>query len=578
MSSKLKLKKKHVPFLFDSNDHLNIFNLVRLFRTNKNSNNVFIDIRPMKHQQQELIASNFEVFLRLYAKLISTSHYSVTLKYSNVSEYIIDKLCEKFGRPSDKVTLIFDFQYLKNQEDKNKDPHFVKNIRGAVLLSLVQDLLNSGEIQNNISIFDETSPLLLHSASDFLNNEENSLMMWRVLEEWEREQAQEYKDQINVRIQRSLKAKKVLDKLSKELTKKNRADDSFVTFIEKLQSNIGLSKSIYASTEELHIWFVDDQHANGWYKLINKILADSKVVLRALTGLEDVEMMLDLASYDDDLIMPDVALVDLRLSNNDQVIEAYDADDLSGFQVVDLLLKHWSGLPIMITSASSKLWNMEKAIERGAVGYWRKSDEAEACEKNAVLTAFDINFQFIEKLTLALKKVRYKYIFRIIESLRAEVKPMAIRYSSFHRCINNYATELEQKTSWMCWKKTDESKINDSLFLGVMEIFNEIEPLLWNRKSRKLVLVPNMEVDISSEKSDKQIINQTLDYLDSEYDIRGMGLTSRYENCKKIRNKLPSIHGSVLADDIKHARLEDIETSLLIVWCLLNELVKKGCD
>lgn len=576
MSSNLKLKNKHVPFLFDSNGHLNIFNLVRLFRASKKSDSIFIDISVMKSQHQELIVSKFEVFVRLYRKLISTSTSSATLKYSKVNGYIVDKFCESFDCPSNKAILRFDLKVLKNKEEEKKDSHFVKNIRGAVLLSLVQDLLNSGEIQNNISIFSETSPLLLHSASDFLNNEENSLMMWKVLEEWEIEQAQEYKEQINVRIKRSLKGKNALVKLSKELTKKDPVNNPFVAFIKTLQTNISPPQNFYESTEKLHVWFVDDQHANGWFKLINNILEDSNIALRALAGLEDVDQMLDLALYDTDLVMPDIALVDLRLSETDQGVEAYDADDLSGFQVVDLLLKRLFGLPIMITSASNKLWNMEKAIERGAVGYWRKSDEVEGCDKNAVLTAFDIHFQFIEKFTFVLKKIKYKYIFRIIESLRVEVKPLEIKYRSLHRCIDNYALELEQKTSWMCWKKTDESKINDSLFLGVMEIFNEIEPLLWNSNSRELVLVPGTKVNFSNEKSDKQIINQTLDHFDIEYNFMGMGLASRYRTCKEIRNHLPSIHGSVSAGNIKHASLEDIETSLLITLFLLHKFIKNN--
>ena len=576
MTYHLKLNNKHVKFLFDSNEDLNVFNLVRLFRANIDSDEILLDVRAMKAQHQELIASKFTVFLNLYVNLISTSQHSASLTYSKVRQGLIDILSKRYGALQEQETLLFELQTLTPQKENSKDPHFVKNIRGAVLLSLVQDLLDLGKVENQISIFDEKSSLLLHEASAFLNNEENALMMWEVLKTWEVEHERDYKAEINRRIQLNLQVKKRLELLSIELTRKVSAKSSFTTFIEVLQSKIDLPKSIYISTENLQVWFVDDQQANGWYKLIKKIIPDSNVDLRAMNGLEDVKRMLHLCSFEGDVIIPDLALVDLRLSDSDQVVEAYDAEDLSGFKVVDLLLKHWSGLPIMITSASSKLWNMEKAIEKGAVAYWRKSDEVEGCEgKNAVLTAFDINFQFIEKLTLALKRTKYKYVFRVVESLRTKANLPVIKGSSLQRCIENYATELEQKTSWMCWKKTNDIKINDSLYLGVMEIFNEIEPLLWERESNKLVLVPNKNVNFSSDNSDNQVINKTLEYMDSKYGITGLGLISRYETCKSIRNKLPTIHGSEEAKDIKHASLENIEASLLILWCLLNELVQK---
>jgi CheY-like chemotaxis protein len=579
MAYHLKLKNKHVNFLFDSNGHLNVFNLVRLFRDTKLNDKVVLDVRAMKVQHQELIGSKFEAFLRLFVKIIPTSQDSVCLKYSNIHPSIIGKLCKTYGPLSDKVTLTLGFQYLTHQEESRSDPHFVKNIRGAVLLSLVQDLLDNGSVQKKISIFDEKSPLLLHSASDFLSNKENAEMMWSVLCSWEMDHEHQYESEINRRISRSLKAKKDLDKLSKELINRVLLDKPFSFFIRMIESKCDLPISIFASKKNIHIWFVDDQQANGWRKLISEIISGLSIDLSPLSGLEDVSQQLDLVSFDDNVAIPDIALVDLRLSESDQVIETYGAKDLSGFKVVDLLQKRWSGLPIMITSSSSKLWNMEKAIERGAVAYWRKSDEVGDCEvENAVLIAFDINFQFIEKLGLTLKKAQYRYVFRIVESLKFKINLHIIKDISLQRCIENYAVELEQKTSWMCWQKTDDTKTIDSLYLGVMEIFNEIEPLLWDPITEKLILVPDKKVRSTSRKSDNLVINDTLDYLDKIYDLGLTGLSSSYESCKSIRNKLPTVHGSEGAKDFKHASLENIEKSLLIVWCLLSALIQNKND
>lgn len=572
MEFHLKLNTKHIKFLFDSNDHLNIFNMVRLFKSNINDDEIFLDVSDIPTRHQESISVKFIDFLKLYKKLMSSKQSIASLKYHKMNPELVNIVINRSGALQDNDILIFELNEKPSNENNIDNPHQVKNIRGAVLLSLVQDLVDNKSVSTDFSLFSENSPLLLHSASDFLYNEENAVMMWNVLTTWTTEHEKKYKSEINRRIHDNLKAKKYFSEISRELIIQVSKNKSLANFIESLESKIGLPKDIYLSSNKLDIWFVDDQHSNGWLKLMERMIPSSNINLKPLSGVEDVNLTLS-SSSSMSFIVPDLALVDLRLSESDLSVENYNAHDLSGFKVVDLLLEKWSGLPIMITSASSKLWNMEKAIERGAVTYWRKSDEVtDDKDQNSVLTAFDINLQFLEKLTLTIKRAKYKFVFRIVESLRSEVKLLTLESSSLQRCLENYATELEQKTSWMCWKKTDEIKVRDSLYLGVMEIFNEIEPLLLNSKQKKLVFDSSVKIEIANNNSDKQLINLALDFLDTKYDIRGIGLSSRYVTCKSIRNKLPIIHGSKAANDIKHATLVDIETSLLIVWCLIKEL------
>ncbi|PSW29219.1 hypothetical protein C9J19_07865 [Photobacterium phosphoreum] len=574
MTTNFIVTNEYLKFLFDNN-HLNIFNLVRLFKNNTGSDEIALDIRHIPNLYQEAIAVNFISFLNIYKKLIPTQQQSASLFYSGIEPYILDKLDKKDGVLLEDGFILFELENLSPQKDKKQDPHVIKNIRGAVLLSLVQDLLELGSIGNNIPIFDKKSPLLLHSASSFLNNEDNALMMWKVLESWEVEYEHQYKAEINRRIQKSLQEKRALGLLINKQVQQSFERKQLLNFIVQLQSNIDIPSKIYITIDNLHIWFIDDQQANGWFKLIESMVPNSKIEITPFSGVEDVTEYLKLYSINTAIDIPDLAMVDLRLSDSDQVVESYKSQDLSGFKVVDLLRKQWPGLPIMISSASSKLWNMEKAIERGAVAYWRKSDEVSDYEgENAILTAFDINFQYIDKLTLTLKMAEYKYVFRIVECLRVIVKTLVIKSDSLQRCIENYANELEQKTTWMCWQKTSEIKVKDSLFLGIMEIFNEIESILWDRNNNSLILVPDKKVK-SSGSLDKQIINDTLDYMDRKYEINGVALKERYEKCKNIRNKLPIIHGSEGANDIQHATLIDIETSLLIIWCVLNELKLK---
>lgn len=568
----LILNSSHINFLFDEEDCFNIFNLVRLLPINAEGNEFSIDVCSLDKKFQISIVSRFAAFLNIYSAIRPNSQKYASLKYSKVDQKVIDVIDKKQDVLQDVKTLIFDINSNSYQKDP-QDPHYVKNVRGAILLSLVQDLLSIGSLKKDYTIFDERSPILLHSASAFLNNEENAKMVWRILEAWDNGDKSKIRTELNSRINVSQKAQRGLGSSTIQFTRKLSDNITFSHLVSSLQGKINLPKSIYIDKDKINIWFVDDQQANGWYKLINGIIPNSHFDIIALNGKDDVNLLLQLTEKDSGFEVPDLALVDLRLTSCDQDREKYNAQDLSGFEVVDLLLNQWAGLSVMITSASSKLWNMEKAIEKGAVAYWRKSDEILSSETDSsVLTAFDIHVQFIEKLVGALSRVKYKYIFRIVAIIRENIKPFDTRYKFLQLSIENYFQDLVQKTSWMCWNKASETKTNDSLCLGVMEIFNEIENMLWNADTGDLNLVPNKKVQHRSENSDSQIINDTLDFMDKKYEITGLGLLCHYEKFKRIRNKLSTIHGSESAQDVKHAKIEDIEFSLLIIWSLLNEL------
>lgn len=572
MGSNLKLDGSHTKFLFDSENNLNIFNIARLLRFEGYGDDIGIDVCDMSSHHQTSIVSKFSAFLSIYSTILGKDSLCASLTYSEVDQTLIEIIKEKQGFEQVDKILLFDINSDFFQQDP-KDPHFVKNVRGAVLLSLVQDLLTIGSVKGALSIFDKNSPILLHSASDFLHNQENAKIMWQVLEGWENKHEDQLKADINRRINHSSRVRRKLQESCRQAERKLSDNSNLDYIVGVLQSKVKFPNDVYILTDKLILWFVDDQHANGWFKLIDSIIPNSIFDIKTMDGKESVNMQLQLATKIDIKQTPDLALVDLRLSGHDKLIEDYNAQDLSGFEVVDLLLNKWPGLSVMIASASSKLWNMEKAIEKGAIAYWRKSDEVTHSENIcSILTAFDIYDQFIDKFGIALVRSRYKYIYRIVEAIRNSVQPLGPIHGFLHMSIENYFQDLEQKTSWMCWQKTNETRINDSIFLGVMEIFNELENVLWDPENEYLKLVPGKKVQKKSERSDSQIINDTLEHLDQKYGIGGYGLSSYYRHYKSIRNRLSIIHGSEQASNIRHATISDIESSLLIVWCLLYEL------
>ena len=572
MSSEFKLNDSHTRFIFDNEDNLNIFNLLRIIRDRIEVSEIYFEISNLTEKHQSLVLSKFPSFLKVYdAIVVDNNKATASVRYSKVSESFIKKLCEKNEVIVDNDVLIFDVKSC-SKEENIQDPHLVKNVRGAVLLSLVQDLLKLGSIKKSFSLFDEKSPILLHSASTFLFNKENAKMVWDILARWEKDNSDNI--EINLRIHKSSIAQKHLNILSEKVSNNSTNDVGFKSLLESLPEIYNLKNSVYSTEREIKVWFIDDHHSNGWLKLITNLIPEKLFNIEAFGSTEDVNKQLSFLSkiYPPSFI-PDLAFVDLRLDSSDVGIDEYNAKDLTGFKVVDMLFKQWSGLSIMIVSASNKLWNMDNAIQKGAVAYWRKSDEVSTdSPKSSIFTAFDIHIQFIDKFSTTLKKVEYRYAFKLVERILSEVKELNESYASLKFVVENYFYDLVQKTSWMCWRKEDATKVNDSLFLGVTEIFNEIENCLWTPNTGKLVLTPQKSVQNTNDRLDKKVINDSLDYIDKKYDIRGKALQGYYEANKAIRNKLPIIHGSKGGQGVKHAELINIESSLLIIACLVIEL------
>lgn len=533
-----------------------------------------IDIQNLSRNQQSLIVSNASTVLKLLRRISGKENGLVQIEYSSVDPICIEKSIASNGRELSNHTLIYELPELGKVSEDQLDPHYVKNVRGAVLLSLAKDLIDVSIVKNTFTFFSVTSPITLHSASAFLYNQENAYLMWEVLKSWESTNDLNFMCEINRQIQLCKTSNRNASLLSQGLSKNESNETSHLMYlVQELQEKVELPQDIYSIDRYPQAWFVDDQIANGWEALLKGMLSKFNVELLTFISLQDMEYFIDSMANNNIGSVPDIAFVDLRLSSKDPTFETYDSPDLSGFKVVECLLSHWPGLPIIIASASNKLWNVEKALKKGATGYWRKSDEIhDAVDKTAIFTALAIHKQFIDKTALALQKAQFRHVFRITELLKNTSFRSPIRNTSLQRSIVRYCNDAPRKISLMLWQELDETETIDGLFLGVMELLNEVEPLLWEPNTRELVCVPNKRVQQLADGKAKPIIKDTLDYLNNKYAIKGKDLTSHYDDIKNVRNNLPFIHGSSADNSIKHANLGDLETVLILVWILVNEL------
>lgn len=574
--NRLTIREKHREFLFDG-DTFNVFNLLRLSTILSSHEPFEIDISNLSTDQQSLILAKSNALINLIQNIFETKISKLIFFHQCEDNYTLNKLVNDYnGASLFEGEVHFDLSVVSLiAHTKTLTNHEVKNIRGAVLLALVIDLLKINKLTSDIELFNEKSLITLHSAQIFLQNIENAKLMWSILTAWNDENNKLLKNKIN---QKREASNEVIKLLTMCIEKNLNVKDSYSRFeslLLPLKENAGISPKLFDKQAYLNVWFVDDQQANGWLELIQKVFDSEKLNFIALFSVEDVMSNIELSEVTH-INDPSIALVDLRLSQDDPLIEEYNSKDLSGFMALKAIKQKWPGTPVMITSASNKLWNLEKSIRYGAMSYWRKSDELDIdYSSNNLLTAFDIHYQLIQKMTLAVDSVKYHRIFLMLQFIHAKVMENKYFSDDFKKSVFKYSEEVNLMISSLTWHGFEEVRVNNNIFLGVMELFNQIESHLWDKLSHKL-LFSNEVIQVANPKKDKQVINHSLQFIDEKYNITGVGLDDTYLECKNIRNNLPVIHGE--GNSIKTADIKHIENALVLVLHLVNELTMHTSD
>lgn len=110
----------------------------------------------------------------------------------------------------------------------------------------------------------------------------------------------------------------------------------------------------------------------------------------------------------------DCILLDLRLQPGDKNKEVHK---VSGVKILKHINKHFKGIPILVTSASNKIWSYQEVIKAGADAYWLKEgvDNLQNAEDSIksyvnfieIIAAFmNEEYQFLREMNKNLKKFR----------------------------------------------------------------------------------------------------------------------------------------------------------------------------
>lgn len=187
------------------------------------------------------------------------------------------------------------------------------------------------------------------------------------------------------------------------------------------------------------ILLVDDMAADGWIEIfINMVykqpltftrednysisygINKSELYLTALkvkSFKDKDELIVHFFEDDTEIISKDwdLLVLDLQLYPETEK-DLRNVDDLSGVAVLDFIRNEKLGLPVLITTASNKIWSYREIIKHGADAYWIKEGIDE--RKGGIETVFN----YINFLSLIQKLTGYRYnAFKRIGVMIAEI-------------------------------------------------------------------------------------------------------------------------------------------------------------
>lgn len=133
----------------------------------------------------------------------------------------------------------------------------------------------------------------------------------------------------------------------------------------------GIRKALF--DRKPRIVYVDDMAEEGWADVLRRIIYRNAIHYDRLKTIvpkknDSIETIVDAICNCD---KPELIILDLRLKDERGY---YAPATLSGFQVLQELNKKNPSCPIMIFTASNKVWSLKEAFKDNVVSYWTKGE------------------------------------------------------------------------------------------------------------------------------------------------------------------------------------------------------------
>jgi CheY-like chemotaxis protein len=187
----------------------------------------------------------------------------------------------------------------------------------------------------------------------------------------------------------------LLNKLNNEIKIKRQIKISEIEEIQNSNLDEILSKVNNHATiqsklsdiknRDFNILHIEDQPEIGWSNLINKIALKAKYTLCKTKA--EVDNLSDFSLYN-------VLILDLNL----QKTPTQRNQLLAGFEIIKYVRSKAPYIPIIITSASNKIWNFKRCVELGADEYWIKPGIDGRYSFNEISNSYDDLISSLHKL------------------------------------------------------------------------------------------------------------------------------------------------------------------------------------
>lgn len=188
----------------------------------------------------------------------------------------------------------------------------------------------------------------------------------------------------------------------------------------------------YLKLNTLKVLFIDNDAKKGWNSYIKKFFdvhfSENYI---EIDKYEDANYYFNKNEIDE-IQLPDIILLDLRLEDeDDRIILPKKIDEYSGGKLLINIKKRFPFIPVIIFTASNKAWNIEALLQEGADGYYIKESPEYGISNKYSIETFK---QFTSNLIKVMEKAKYLkkiwiYNSNIIMSLNVSIDNKTIRNS-----------------------------------------------------------------------------------------------------------------------------------------------------
>jgi CheY-like chemotaxis protein len=235
---------------------------------------------------------------------------------------------------------------------------------------------NERELNTLVAVNVEENSFLKKIVAKILRNETEQKVQQRI------QQLMENKQSLDQEISHLSDYQYILDSIEKEkerIYEANRAANrQLLSLQQKLEKELSFTSENFSldqiretlKKEQPKIVYVDDQADEGWAAILQRIIygGESDAFVKIVPEKEHT-----FGEIADEIITnlenAQLLILDIRLKNESgQIIPSA----LSGFQVLKYLRKRFIACPVLIVTASNKIWSLKEAFVNGACALWTK--------------------------------------------------------------------------------------------------------------------------------------------------------------------------------------------------------------